>query len=272
MVRKFFVFFVGLVLLGCESRINPSEYAVELPSLPPIWGKILGPPCWRIQWIDSDGGAACLDLREGEKPVIPVLREWATPVLAHPYWPARGLSPGMLRPAGAIFPFDVRSGGNFAGNSGCIVLSWRAGSAAWFYRELAVAGAVIQAVENRSPELFDWPRFRSLMASDALPEAVREDPWKADWQEVARKTVESGFDRRRIIAQAGEELSVSNLGKEFQAGPWLGASPFAAPIVPDEEGILRFNISGETETYFSPKGVLRISRNVWNFCPWEAEK
>jgi hypothetical protein len=264
MVRKFFVFFIGLVLLGCESRINPSEYPVDLPSLPPMWEKTLGPPCWRIQWIDSDGRAACLDLREGEKPVIPVLREWTTPGLAHPYWPARGLSPGMLRPAGAIFPFDVRAGR--------IALSWRAAPAAWFYRELAAACAAVQASEKRSPELFDWPRFRSLLASDALPEAVREDPWKADGREAARKTVESGFDRRRIKARAGDELSIpgGSFAREYQAGPWLSASPFAVPIIPDKEGVLRFNLTGETETYVSPKGVLRISRNIWNFYPWEA--
>jgi hypothetical protein len=267
MARKIIVFFIGVVLLGCESRINPPEYAVNLPSLPPIWEKILGPPRWRLQWIDSHGRAACLDLREGEKPVISVLGEWATPVLAHPYWPDRGLSPGILRPAGAVFPFDVRSGR--------VALSWRAGPAAWFYRELAAAGAAIQAPEKRHPELFDWPRFRSLLASDALPEAIREDPWKADWREAARRTVESGFDRRRIKERAGEELSVtgnSGLDREYQAGPWMGASPFAAPVVPDKEGILRFSLSGETGTWFSPKGVLRISRNVWNFYPWEAGK
>jgi hypothetical protein len=262
MVQKFFVFFICMVFLGCESRINPLEYAADLPSLPPIWEKILGPPCWRIQWIDSEGKAACLDLKEGKKPVIPILREWAAPILAHPYWPAKGLAPGILCPAGAIFPFDV--------HSGRIALTWRAGPAACFYRELAVASAANQGSEKRRPELFDWPRFRSLLASDALSEAVRDDPWKADWQEVARKTVESGFDRRRIKAQAGEDIVVTGLAGA--AGPWLGASPFAAPVTPDEKGVLRFNISGETETYFSAKGILRISRKAWNFYPWDAEK
>jgi hypothetical protein len=261
MVRKFFAFFICMVLWGCESRINPVEYAADLPALPPAWEKILGPPCWRIQWIDSEGKAACLDLREGEKPVIPVLREWAAPILAYPYWPARKLAPGMLRPAGAIFPFDVYSGR--------IVLTWRAGPAACFYREMAVASAAGLAPEKRRPELFDWPRFRSLLASDALPEAVRDDPWTADWPEVAQKTVESGFDRRRIKARAGEDVVVTGLAGA--SGPWLGASPFAAPVEPDEKGVLRFNMGEETETYFSSTGVLRISRNVWNFYPWDAE-
>jgi hypothetical protein len=261
MARKIFVFLIGIALLGCESRIYPPEYPVALPCLPPEWEKILGAPCWRIQWIGPEGSPAYLDLREGDKPVIPVLREWASPVLAHPYWPSKGLLPGMLRPAGAIFPFDVRSGR--------IALSWRAGPEAWFYREMATARTA-DSTEKRRPELFDWPRFRALMTSDVLAEAVRKDPWEADWGQIALKTVESGFDRRRIIARSREDLVFSGLDSGHRAGPWFGVSPFFNPVVPDKEGILRFKVTEETETFFSAKGMLRLSHGAWLFYPWGA--
>jgi hypothetical protein len=267
MIQKLLVFFACAALLGCENRIYPPEYPAELPSLPPAWENILGPPRWRIQWIGPEGRQAYMDLGENEKPVLPVLREWAAPVLAHPYWPAKGLLPGMLRPAGAIFPFDVRAGR--------IVLSWRSGPEAWFYRELAAALGEAgggDADTKRRPELFDWPRFRDLLGSDVLAESVRQDPWEADWRQIARKTVESGFDRRRVTAQAGEDLRVSGLGSAYREGPWLGPSPFAVPLSPDKEGALNFKITGRTETYFSEKGLLRLSKGAWIFYPWETEK
>jgi hypothetical protein len=254
MIQKLFIFFIGMAVLGCESRMYPPEYPVDFPPLPPEWGTILGPPSWRLQWTGPDGVTAYLDTGEGDRPVIPILREWASPVLAYPYWPSRRLFPGTLRPAGAIFPFDVRSGH--------ITMTWRAGPEAWFYRELAVA-----AEGKRRPEFFDWPRFRALLESDIPAESVRKNPWEVDWRQMAQKTVESGFDRRRIIARSGEELLVSGLAVEYRAGPWFGASPFADPLTPDKEGRLRFKITGETETYFSAQGILRISKGAWAFYP-----
>jgi hypothetical protein len=173
-----------------------------------------------------------------------------------------------MRPAGAILPFDA------AGSA--LQLSWRGGAEAWFYRELAEARTAagntgegnINAppFNKRRPEYFDWPRFRELMGNEAIPEAVREDPWLADWHGIAVSTVKSGFDRRRIKVQAGEELLVTRDAlAEFTdpEGPFTGSSPFAKPLVPEPGAGFRFRVTAHRDTYVSPGGILRVSRKAW---------
>jgi hypothetical protein len=187
-------------------------------------------------------------------PEIEILPDWASPVLAFPYWPELGIAPGALRPAGGIFPFDAEDGR--------IRLSWRGGVAAWFYRELVRAGDGGNPL--RGPQYFDWPRFRELLDSPALGDAVRLDPWLADWQSIARRTVQSGFDRRRIIPQAREDLPIALP----QDGPWTGPSPFGEPVLGETGEIALFPVSGNVDTYVSAGGILRCTRGAWIWLPW----
>jgi hypothetical protein len=255
-----FVFFLGLG--ACDKGAIRGEYAVDFPALPAAWQEMLGGARWRLIWTDERGAAQTMESDGGA--AISTVSEWATPVLAFPYWPGRGVLPGEMRPAGAIFPFDVRGGR--------LQLSWRGGAEAWFYRELtaarnaALAGAdgdaaAKAALDKRRPEYFDWPRFRLLMDSDAVPEAVRDDPWKADWSDVAIRTVQSGFDRRRITGQATQELLAP--GSALGGGPFVGPSPFARPLLPEPGLGYRFGATNRSDTYVSPEGVLRVSGKTW---------
>jgi hypothetical protein len=204
--------------------------------------------------LETDGDAA-----------ISVAVEWATPALAFPFWPGRGIAPGEMRPAGAIIPFDIRDDR--------LRLSWSAGAEAWFYRCLVEArnAALAEAAENgnpaaldkRRPEYFDWPRFRSLMESDVLPAAIREDPWSADWQATAIRMVRSGFDRRRIVEQAGEELILPRA--VLGGGPFAGPSPFAPPLVPAPDRGYCFPVGARSDTYVSAEGILRVNGRAWLF-------
>jgi hypothetical protein len=137
--------------------------------------------------------------------------------------------------------------------------------AAWFYWELVRAGDG----ENRlrEPQYFDWPRFRELLDGSALDESIRADPWLADWRNIAIKTVQSGFDRRRIVPQAAEELPVPLP----HGGPWIGPSPFGAPVLGEPGEIALFRVTGKVDTYVSPAGLLRCTRNAWIWLPWEEE-
>jgi hypothetical protein len=175
-----------------------------------------------------------------------------------------------MRPAGAIIPFDIREDR--------LRLSWRAGAEAWFYRCLLEArNAALDeaggeggpaAPDKRRPEYFDWPRFRSLMESDALPAALREDPWNIDWQATAARMVRSGFDRRRILEQAGEELILPRAA--LGGGPFAGPSPFAPPLVPAPDGGYSIPASARSDTYVSTEGMLRVSGRAWLYYSFDS--
>jgi hypothetical protein len=168
-----------------------------------------------------------------------------------------------MRPAGGILPFDV------SGSS--LRLSWHGGVEAWFYRELGEAlTAEAEGRGKRRPEYFDWPRFRGLFQNDALPEAVLEDPWRADWHSIAVETVKSGFDRRRIKVQPEEELLVSREalgGTAASGGPFAGPSPFAGLLFPEPGTGFRFRVTARSDTYVSPGGILRVSKGAWIWNP-----
>ena len=264
--NEFLFFLLFLALGGCGNPAIRDEYTLTFPSLPASWQELPGKPRWRLIWMDGRGVSQTLET-DGEA-VISLTVEWASPVLAFPSWPGRGILPGEMRPAGAVAPFDIRNDR--------LCLSWRAGVDAWFYRELAAARNLAEAADSlasagadkRRPEYFDWPRFRSLMDSDAVPAAVRDDPWRVDWQDVAARTIQSGFDRRRIVEEARGELFVPRAA--LGEGPFAGPSPFALPLLPAPDTGHRFPVSSRADTYVSPEGILRASRKAWVYYPFSA--
>jgi hypothetical protein len=180
--------------------------------------------------------------------------EWTTPIIAYPFWPERGILPGVFRPAGALFPFD-------AGNSR-ITLSWRGGIDAWVYLCLRDGGSAGDA-GSRQPQYFDWPRFRFLLESSDIDEEVRLDPWLTDWQDVAARTVQSGFDRRRIKPVKTQELPVTIP----QSGLYLGTSPFQEPLFWEKDATVLFPVTGKVDTYATTEGLLRCTTGAWLWIP-----
>jgi hypothetical protein len=268
--NKGFLFFVlilangALTFVACDGDpVIPREYTVDFPALPVSWGELMGNPHWRLVWLNPQGVPQVMETDGGGKTAITSVLEWATPVLAFPFWPGRGIRPGEMRPAGGLFPFDA------PGNT--LRLSWQGGVEAWFYRELAAAlDAEAAGQGKRRPEYFDWPRFRALLQSEAVPNAVREDPWRADWRGIAAETVKSGFDRRRIKVQPEEELLVPReaLGETTISGvPFFGPSPFAGPLFPEPGAGFRFMVTLRSDTYVSPGGILRVSKGAWIWNP-----
>jgi hypothetical protein len=239
--------FCLLVLGGCSPPPIPRYYRLSLPGLPDAWEGILGAPLWRIEWIREDGGEEVYEGSGAGVPEISLMQEWSSPVIAWPYWPERKLFPGDMKPAGAIFPWDV------SGDS--VTLSWNAGVDAFFWRKLAAGAA-----GSRPPWYFDWPRFRELFQSAVLSEAVRLDPWRVDWETLAVKTLESGFYRSRIVPRPVTEMSVPGLG-----GLWIGSSPFAPPLDAPPGGPLILPAGEGVETWVSSEGILRCGGDTWFF-------
>ncbi|MDR2029606.1 MAG: hypothetical protein LBP93_08735 [Treponema sp.] len=248
------VFVLGLGLAACDTGLISRSYSLEPAPLPPAWEEILGAAHWQVEWINPRGIREIRRIDGTGSLEIEVLPGWANPVMAFPYWPERGIDPGMMRPAGGIFPFDVEGGR--------IRLSWRGGVAAWFYRELAQAWDGGNRL--RGPQYFDWPRFRELLDDPVLGGPILANPWLADWQGIALKTVQSGFDRRRIIPQPTEDLPVPLPHN----GPWIGPSPFEEPVPGRTGETVLFPVTGRVDTYICPGGILRCSRGAWLWLPW----
>ena len=246
----FFILSFLVLPAYCEDRPIQSSFRLVLPELPGHWKEILGEAHWRLEWVDEDGSWQRRDLRpDAESLELPLVNEWIYPVIAWPFWPEWDLHPSLMRPCGAIFPWDV-SGGELR-------LSWEAGVDALFWKELGAASA---ANSERPPWNLDWPRFREILVSGNISEDVKQDPWLADWRDIARRTVQSGFDSRRIVPRKPSELVIPELG-----GRWIGSSPFAPALDAPVEGPLELDAYESTETWVSAKGVLKCSVSGWLF-------
>jgi len=242
---------LSVLMSACGNGPARSGYRPMMPVLPGHWQEVLGEAHWRLQWIGEEGVWKTQDVPPGaEAPPLSVVAEWTTPILAWPFWPEAGLAPGIMRPGGALFPWDA-IGGN-------LLFSWEGGVEAVFWKELAGVERAGGASLGRLPWYFDWPRFRLLLESGDIPEEIRRDPWLADWKEIAARTVGSGFDRRRIVSRRLTEVAIPGLG-----GLWVGASPFTPPLEAPPGGPLLLLAGAAPDTWVSSTGVLRCSTLGW---------
>jgi hypothetical protein len=241
-----------LYFCGCGGGLLETAYTVTPPDLPAAW-KGFGAASWRIEWVGQEGEKESRIVNPGETAAISPIREWASPVLARPFFPQKGIAAGVMKPAGGIFPYDA------AGNR--MRLTWQGGVDASFYWELAEASAEgTDAAALRRPYYFDWPRFRALFSGSSVKEALREDPWLADWKTIAGKTVRSGFDYRRLVPE-------TRLDREIPvgSGPWTGSSPFAPPLFFDGPPV--FPLRSAVDVWYSDAGTLKCSTEGWVFYP-----
>jgi len=265
-------FFAGFLLLlsallsllaGCEDvQQIRSSYKPVLPALPDGWSDVLGEAHWRVEWVGEEGTWHGWEGKQGaEVPSLYLIQTWTTPVLAWPFWPELGLNSGIMRPCGALFPWDTYGKD--------LVLSWEGGVDAVFWKELAAvkrqngSAKAELAKDERFPWLFDWPRFREIMAGQDIGDTVKQDPWVVDWKEVGRKTVESGFDRRRIKTMKFTEVEIP-----LPAGRWLSNSPFAPVLEITPEKPITLEVTDAVGVWVSSGGILKVSTSGWIFRPW----
>jgi hypothetical protein len=241
---------------GCGRALTDPVYVLKLPEPPPVWTELLGPPQWRVEWISPEGVKESRVAAGDVETALP--QTWANPVSAWPFWPDKGIGPGIFRPAGAIFPFDV-SGADLR-------LSWRGGVDAFVYWELEAASAAQAGTRTSAVRLsrnFNWPRFRELFDDPAFFEKLRSDPWAVDWKAAAVKIVSSGFDKRRIVPEARAETAVP-----VPPGPWIGTSPFVPPLIFGKKESPVFPVGSKPESWVSPAGLLRVAPAAWILTPF----
>jgi hypothetical protein len=243
-----FVFVLALQLICCRDMC-PSKYTLELPKPPESWVSLLGEPSWLIEWIAPDGQNKRAELTNRSNLEIELPVTWTNPIIALPYWQEHNLSPGIFKPAGALFPFDVEND--------VIRLSWEAGVDAVFYRELAFAN---KQDLSKIPANFDWQRFRELFYEKTLNDDVCEDPWLVDWQSAAEKTISANFDRRRLVAEKTESKTIP-----VPAGQWYGTSPFTKPLSFSDNEAAIFPVRPGFNLWINAKGILRVNGNTWVF-------
>jgi hypothetical protein len=230
------------------------QFRVSLPAVPAVWKEILGEPNWRLEWYDPAGICQRAEIDALANAGTAILTQWPNALLAWPYWPDKGIPPGLFFPAGAIYPLDAYGGK--------IRLTWRAGIDAYFYRELDKARSL--NTSNRVPEYFDWKRFRTLLWQDA-PEDLREDPWLADWQDIAEKTVKSGFRQSLLKIETRKNTSFVLP----QDGPWIFASVFQPAQSWPSESTITLPVGKHPEILACPAGFLSVTAKgqLWSLFP-----
>jgi hypothetical protein len=229
-------------LSSCGGTVDRA-YRLVMPDLPPAWQAILGGAHWRIEWIDDAGIFKTADTMPAATVAVTVINDAASPVLAYPYWPQLNLLPGDMKPAGAIFPWDVR------GDS--IELSWRGGVDAVLWRALSRAGNA-----KREAASFNWKRWREAWLDDSFPAAAVRDPWLCDWESIAAKIAASGFDKRRVAVVNYPLLPLSG---EICKDIWYGSSPFDTGISAAPGEPLLLPVRPHVSVIFSTTGVIRYS-------------
>jgi len=252
-------FLLAVFLSGCGESLAGSRYTLKLPDIPQSWESVPGPPQWRLEWVNNEGKKETATT--GENIIeVSLPQNSKSAVLAMPFWPEKGINPGVFKPAGAIFPFDL--------SGKTLKLSWQGGVEAVFFRELAAAcatalGAGTSAAKRR-PENFDWPRFRLLFCDPSVNAEILADPWLADWHSIAEKTVMSGFDKRRMVPEPRGTLKIP-----AGPGPWTGTSPYASPLFYDDNiTSAGFPVRQAADTWVSSEGLLRCNSETWIFYKW----
>jgi hypothetical protein len=240
------VFTAGLAACG---GVLDRPYRLVLPDLPPAWQTVLGDARWSVEWIDGAGTVQSAELPPGRDFALTVVNDASSPVLAYPYWPERDLKPGGMKPAGALFPWDARGGD--------IVLSWRGGVDAVFWRGLSRGG--------RDADSFNWKRWREAWADGSFPPAAVRDPWLCDWERIAAKIAASGFDKRRIAVADYPRLELSGA---VWPDVWYGPSPFDEGASAPPGGILSLPLVPPSAFAFSRTGLLRYSGEGFLLFPW----
>jgi hypothetical protein len=251
LVRRFIaaVFAVGLAACG---RIIDVPYRLVMPDLPPGWQTVLGSAYWCVEWIDDAGITRKAEVAPSTSFAVTVVNDASSPVLAYPYWPERGLIPGDMKPAGALFPWDVH------GNK--IALSWRGGVDAVLWRELSRAGNA-----KREAASFNWKRWREAWNDGSFSTAAVLDPWLCDWENIATKIAASGFDKRRVVVINYPRLILS--GDTWQ-GVWYGSSPFDTGTSATPGEPLSLPVAPRVSTVFNATGLIRYSGEGALWFPW----
>lgn len=247
---------VVFLLLSCSFDRGEDGILIVLPQPSALEKEVWGDFHWELETLSCDGfinhgridgDSYCLQVERGA-----FLALWVYPVALFAKGPQ-----ALSLPAGGLYPSDLRRGR--------LELDWEGGLLAHFFLELVRR----EGPGGRRAACFNWRRLRLLFEEDRIEkEAGREgllprDPWSIDWALAAQKTLDSGFDRRRLaLPKKGRAIVFPAVGGPFLAdSPWLRSQGTLqeSSFILYGEGI-RFHISSSHVWKSGPFGSLLIPR------------
>ncbi|MDR0908652.1 MAG: hypothetical protein LBM77_02700 [Spirochaetaceae bacterium] len=238
----------SLLLAGCGDPLLPSSYKVSAPKIPLSWKDIDdGSLRWRLEWFSADGMQRSIEAGTQGLPDIDIGCEQPSAILAYPY--SDKIAVGILRPAGAIFPYDALK--DEKARETCIQLSWEGGFDAEFFIAV-LKEAESSGRSDRRPQKLDWPRFRRTLA---------DDPWEADLKSAAKKAVQSSFPAKNFPKRQGKAI----LAKLPCEGTWFSASPFKPALVSTADESIELQAGDTVDYLICKEGIFKYTADVQMF-------
>ncbi len=197
------------MLSACSVFQATQAVAVLVPAPPPAWQAAFPGLAFRLTARDATGSLVEVVVTDWRNPaVIACTHDLNRPVLAWPFVPTgpHPVAAGVLRPAGGLFPRNLRTWNGEA----VLELCWEDGAAAAVLDRAAAAGT-------------DLSRFNAERLCDSLLKEA--DPWRVDLDLAAQRIAEGAFTAWDL-----DELPCRAVAAAVGPGSWFLESPFSVPV------------------------------------------
>jgi hypothetical protein len=209
--------FPSLWLLGCSLFDTALNIGVVIPAPPEFWREKLPGLGFSLLYPDFDGRLQWMCVTDFHAPVaLACSKRRNAPVLAYPWSSVDGSCAvrGALRPAGGLFPRDLRQG-----ETGLeLVLSWEDGAVAEVFRTLWESG-------------LDTGRINGERLAERMRGAP--DPWAWDIVSIAQALASGEFTAYDV-----DPLPVQDVRLFAPEGEWFLESPFRPSLGSGPDGDL----------------------------------
>ncbi len=221
---------VFLLLGACGRFAGQADLHVVIPDPPGTWVRAFPDLSFRLAFPDGSGRWQSRSVEDrGLTAGISCSKAGNTPVLAYP---VSGRSAGLLRPAGGLYPADLRDQGR---DGERLELSWQRGCLALVFAGLAERGIDTSLVNSA--------RLASFMAR-------HPDPWVLDLDRIVEKLILDDFSAYDIDILPSRDVTLLP-----GAGEWFLESPFAPVLgVSDGETLVLPGLTVGMHGLFSVQG------------------
>lgn len=204
---------------------------IETPTRPEAWSG-LGPLTYALIWKDQAGAESRAFVEEGAALVVDLARGRPQGILAFPSCEKRA-----FRPAGALYPFDVKASksGLPSSEADSLRLSFQSGYAA----------SVAACIEEAGYDPWTYP----IEKLKSVPEVKGRDPWTVQPWKVARALIDGAFR----ISLFPAPVTLADLPND---SIWWAESPFS--LIDRLEGGQRIRVPDGIHVLYGERDKLVI--------------